>query len=96
MGYSPGFLGRFYYVSLSYTYVLAMTAGTVAILAGLIKKCWQGDLRLRFMAPLLLTYSIIFFTDGIRFELLRSLVISTVAIYAFLRVASRLRKTRAN
>jgi hypothetical protein len=96
MGYSPGFLGRFYYVSLSFTYVLAMTAGTVAILAALIRRCWQGDLRLRFMAPLLLTYSLIFFTDGVRFELLRSLVISTLVIYAFLRVASRSRRTHAN
>jgi hypothetical protein len=96
MGYSPGFLGRFYYVSLSFVYVLTMTAGTVAVLSGIIRRCWLGDLRLQFVAPLLLTYSLIFFTDGIRFELLRSLVISIIVIYGFLRVASTLRPTRAN
>lgn len=96
MGYSPGFLGRFYYVSLSFAYVLAMTAGTITIIAWLIRKCWTGDLRLKFMSPLLLTYSMIFFTDGIRFELIRSLVISTIVIYGFLRVASKSRLIHEN
>lgn len=91
MGYSPGFLGRFYYVSRSFTYLFMMTAGTVLMLSAAIRRFWHGNVRLKFIAPLLLTYCLIFFTDGLRFELIRSLVLSTVAIYFFLRVAAKLR-----
>jgi hypothetical protein len=91
MGYSPGFLGRLYYVSRSFSFVLVATALTVFLIAHLAKMWWRGSIRLRFMAPLLLAYCLVFFSDGIRFELFRSLVISTVMIYCFLRCAGRMR-----
>jgi hypothetical protein len=43
------------------------------------------------MAPLLLGYCLSFFSDGIRFELFRALVVSTAIIYVILRLASRTR-----
>ena len=91
MGYSPGFLGRLYYISGSYTFVMAMTALTVSCLATLVRWFWRGDIRLRFMAPLLLTYCLIFFTDGIRLELFRSLAVSTLLIYFFMRLTAKTR-----
>jgi hypothetical protein len=96
MGYSPGFLGRFYYVSRSFAYLFTMTAGTVMILALAIKRFWRGSVRLQFMAPLLLSYCLIFFTDGLRFELIRSLFLSTVAIYLFLHAAAKLRRVHGD
>jgi hypothetical protein len=91
MGYSPGFLGRLFYVSQSFAFVVIVTGITVLLLAYLVRQCWRGDIRLRFMTPLLLAYCLVFFSDGIRFELFRSLVISTIVIYGFLRVAGRTR-----
>lgn len=91
MGYSPGFLGRFFYISGSYTFVLAMTAVTVLVIAWLVRFFWHGDLRQQFMAPLLLTYCLIFFTDGIRYELVRSFVLSSLVIYGFIRITAKLR-----
>jgi hypothetical protein len=91
MGYSPGFLGRLFYVSQSFIFVLIVTAATTMLIAYLARKFWRGDVRLKFMAPLLLAYCLVFFSDGIRFELFRSLVISTIFIYGFLRVAGRVR-----
>lgn len=96
MGYSPGFMGRFYYVSRSYLYLLAMTSGIVWMLAAMIKRFWNGNVRMQFMAPLLLTYSLIFFTDGLRVELLRSLFFSSLFIYGFIRFCGKLRVVRAN
>lgn len=93
MGYSPGFLGRFFYISGSYTFLLTMTAVVVLVIAGLVRIFWRGNLRQRFIVPLLLTYCLIFFTDGIRFELVRSLVLSVLFIYGFMRVVSKLRLT---
>ena len=91
MGYSPGFLGRIFYVSQSFSFVLIVTAGTALLIANLTRKFWRGDIRLKFMAPLLLAYCLVFFSDGIRFELFRSLVISTVIIYSFLWIAAKVR-----
>jgi len=95
MGYSPGFLGRLYYVSRSFVFVLIATTVTVMLIAWLVKMYWRGDLRLKFMAPLLLAYCLVFFSDGIRFELFRSLVISTVIIYGFLRSVAKVRVVSA-
>lgn len=95
MGYSPGFLGRFFYISGSYTFLLAMTAAVVFVIAMLVRLFWRGNVRQRFMAPLLLTYCIIFFTDGIRFELVRSLVLSSIVIYGVVRVAGKVRAISA-
>jgi hypothetical protein len=91
MGYSPGFLGRLFYVSQSFGFVVAVTSLTVLFLSYVVKCCWRSDIRIRFLAPLLLAYCLVFFSDGIRFELFRSLVISTVMIYGFLRVAGKVR-----
>lgn len=95
MGYSPGFLGRLYYVSRSFGFVLFATVLTVILIARLAKMWWRGNIRLRFMAPLMLAYCLVFFSDGIRFELFRSLVISTVMIYGFLRCVARIRIAEA-
>jgi uncharacterized membrane protein len=96
MGYSPGFLGRLFYVSQSFGFVIAITGLTVLLLSYLVKRFWRSDIRLRFLAPLLLAYCLVFFSDGIRFELFRSLVISTVMIYGFLRVAGKVRAIPAS
>jgi hypothetical protein len=91
MGYSPGFLGRLFYVSRSFFFVLLLTTVTVLLIAYLVRKFWRGGIRLKFMAPLLLGYCLSFFSDGIRFELFRALVVSTAIIYVILRLASRTR-----
>jgi hypothetical protein len=96
MGYSPGFLGRLYYVSRSYGFVLVTTVMTVVSLAALVRRFWRGGVRLKFMAPLLLAYCLTFFSDGIRMELFRSLVISTLVIYVFLRVVGKIRVLHVN
>jgi hypothetical protein len=57
----------------------------------LAKEFWRGSMRLTFLSPLLLTYCLIFFSDGIRVELLRSLIISTLVIYMALRVLAKRR-----
>ena len=95
MGYSPGFLGRFFYISGSYTFLVATTAAVVFVIAMLVRIFWHGNVRQRFMAPLLLTYCLIFFTDGIRFELVRSLVLSSFVIFGYLRVAGKVRAISA-
>lgn len=91
MGYSPGFLGRLYYISASYAFVAAMTCTTVWLLGALVRRFWRGSVRLRFMAPLLLAYCLVFFTDGIRVELFRSLVVSTVFLYWIVRLLGKVR-----
>lgn len=91
MGYSPGFLGRLYYISRSFSFVLVTTFLTILLIAHLAKTWWRGDIRLKFMTPLMLAYCLVFFSDGIRFELVRALFISTVMIYGFLRCGGRMR-----
>lgn len=91
MGYSPGFLGRYYYIFDGYVVVSLLCAATVYAISLLVGGFWRGGVRMRFMAPLALTYCIIFFTDGVRYEVVRSLVVSSVAIYGLIRLAGTVR-----
>lgn len=87
MGYSPGFIGRFYYISDSHIFLLISTAVSVFLIAKSVQIFWRG--KNRFIVPLILAYCLIFFTDGIRFELIRALVLSTLFIYGFLGVIAK-------
>lgn len=89
MGYSPGFLGRYFYISGSYTFLLISTALTVFIIAGLVRFFWRSNSR--YFAPLLLSYCIVFFSDGIRLELIRALVFSGFVVYALLNIFAKKR-----
>jgi hypothetical protein len=92
MGYSPGFLGRLFYISDSYIFLLISTIATTFIIATFVRIFWRG--RNKFLTPLLLTYCLVFFSDGIRFELIRALLLSSIFICGLLSIFPKHRVTK--
>jgi len=80
MGYSPGFIGRIYYVTGSYFAVFFCSFFCAFATAWLCRFFWRHTRTVQFLSPLLLCYSIIIFTDGVRMELIRAVLFSSAAI----------------
>lgn len=78
MGYSPGLVGRSYFISRSYFFVGFSAFAAVYLIGRVADIVWMNGGLSRYLAVVLMAYCLPFFSDGVRYELLRSLLFSAI------------------
>lgn len=84
MGYSPGLVGRSYYISRSFEFVSLSVFFVVFLVSYGSHLFWRKGGVNKYQSIVLMTYCLPFFSDGMRYELVRSLLFSAAISYVLI------------